>query len=132
MNSVPLLIYDDRCYLCGKFAHAANRLSHGWIEIIGHYSETGMLMKKRIFPEDIDPSTMFWLVKDRKAYGGRSGLIPVLIEILKGSLRSSSKSHEENIKLVCSSDELLCNSPEDFVRRVSMLLKNGKKITIQN
>lgn len=129
---MTLLIYDDKCYLCGKFAQTARRLSRGRIDIVGHYSEDGLSVKNRIFPEGFDPNTMFWLVKDRKAFGGRSGLIPLAAEIVRGVFKPSSKDYEHNINLVCSNKELSCNSPADFVRRVSMLMKNGKKIEIES
>jgi hypothetical protein len=129
---MTLLIYDDKCYLCGKFAQTAGRLSRGTINIVGHYSEEGISVKGKIFPEGYDPTTMFWLIKGKKAYGGRSGLIPLTVEIIKGMFKPSSKHYEDNINLACSYEELSCNSPADFVRRVSMLIKNGKKIQIKN
>jgi hypothetical protein len=125
-----LLIYDDTCYLCGKFANTARRLSRGHVDIVGHYSKEGISAKNRIFPVGFDPTTMFWLVKGKQAFGGRSGLLPVAVEILKGIFRPSS-GNIESINVVCSNDELVCNTPADFVKRVSMLMKNGKKIEVK-
>ncbi len=127
---MPLLIYDDTCYLCGKFANTARRLSRGYIDIVGHYSKEGISAKSKIFPVGFDPTTMFWLVKYTQAFGGRSGLLPVAAEILKGIFRPSS-GDIESTNIVCSNEELTCNTPTDFVRRVSMLMKNGKKIKIK-
>ena len=129
---MPLLIYDDKCYLCGKFAHTARRLSRGCIDIVGHHSEQGISAKSKIFPEGFDANTMFWLVKDKKAYGGRSGLIPLAFDIVKGMFKPALRNYDDQINLQCANKELSCNSPADFVRRVSMLIKNGKKVTIEN
>lgn len=127
------LIYDDNCYLCTKFALFSRKLSRGRVEIIGHFTPRGMALKRKVFPEDFDPSTMFWLVKETKAYGARSALMPLAYEILKGILKPSDRDHDEsNIEFVCNSEEMTCNTPQDFVRRVSMLIRNGKKINIKN
>jgi len=128
---MPLLIYDDTCYLCGKFAQMARRLSHNSVDVVGHYSEYGMSMKRKIFPAGFDPTTMFWLVKDRQAFGGRSGLLPVAVEILKGVFRPSAANRQESMNFVCSNEELACNTPADFAKRVSMLIRNGKKIKLE-
>jgi hypothetical protein len=127
-----LLIYDDTCYLCGKFAQIVRRLSRGRVNIVGHYSKEGMSVKNCIFPKEFDPTTMSWLVKDKQAFGGRSELIPIAVEIIKGAFRPSSKHYTYDINNVCSNEELSCTSPADFVRRVSMLIKNGRKIRIEN
>ena len=127
-----LLIYDDTCYLCGKFAQTVRRLSRGRIDIVGHYSKQGMSLKSRIFLEGFDATTMSWLVRDKQAFGGRSGLIPIAVEIAKGIFRPSSKNYTYDINNVCSNEELSFTGPADFVKRISMLIKNGKKIKIEN
>lgn len=35
--SRPLIIYDDKCYSCTKFANIARSISRGYIRIAGHY-----------------------------------------------------------------------------------------------
>ncbi len=125
---MPLLIFDDRCYMCGKFAHTARRLSRGRIDIVGHYSEQGLAIKKKIFAEGFDPSTMFWLVKGKTAFGSRSGLIAVAVEIAKGIFRPSSNNDTQRVNMVCSNEELSCNKLPDVATRIYRLIKNGKKI----
>jgi hypothetical protein len=45
--SRPLLIYDDKCSSCTKFAKTANILSRGWIRTVEHYySEEASKLKK--------------------------------------------------------------------------------------
>jgi len=127
-----LLIYDDTCYLCGKFAQTVRRLARGRIDVVGHYSKYGLSVKKKIFQADFDPNTMFWLVKEKQALGGRSGLIAVTFEIVKGIFSPRSKSDTHGINVVCSNGELSCTSPIDFVKRVCTLMKNAKKIEIKN
>ena len=38
---VPLVIYDNECYLCVKFAKFVNFMARGRLRIVGHYSELG-------------------------------------------------------------------------------------------
>ena len=61
-----------------KFAFWAKRLSRGWIRIAGHhYSPEATNAKKFIFPDNYDPTQMFWLINKNGAYGARSGLVQV-------------------------------------------------------
>ena len=83
--SIPLLIYDDKCSSCTKFAKFANTLSRGRIRIAGHYySEEAIEAKKLVFPIKYDSTKMFWLINKKGAYGARSGLIQVIKEIVIG------------------------------------------------
>ncbi|MFQ5940997.1 MAG: hypothetical protein ACE5KA_04785 [Nitrososphaerales archaeon] len=127
---MPLLLYDDTCYLCGKFADTVRRLSCGSIDIVGHYSNQGISIRSKIFPKGFDPTSMFWFVTETQAFGGRSGLFPVAVEIVKNIFRSSSKKEMYSINIPCSDEEMSCNATADFVKRVSMLMKNGKKFKI--
>ena len=128
---MPLLIYDDTCYHCGRFAQAARRFSRGRIEPVGHYSKQGMSVKSKIFPEGFDSTTMSWLVKENQAFGGRSQWIHIAIEIIKGMVKPSSNNDMHRISLACSNEELSCSRPADFVKRTYTLVRNGKKIKIE-
>jgi hypothetical protein len=87
--SRPLLIYDDKCSSCRKFAVLAKMLSRGWIRVAGHYySREAMNAKKAIFPSNYDSTQMFWLINNQGAYGARSGLRQVLKEIVRGTIKS--------------------------------------------
>ncbi|MGB7558520.1 MAG: hypothetical protein WBM37_08375, partial [Nitrososphaeraceae archaeon] len=47
----PLLIYDDKCFSCTKFANIARVLSGGYIRIAGHYySDEAIRAKSIVFP----------------------------------------------------------------------------------
>jgi hypothetical protein len=85
----PLLIYDDKCYSCARFARIATVVSRGWIRTAGHhYSKEAKEAKEMIFPHGYDATKMFWLINKRGAHGARSGLIPLTREILIGIFRS--------------------------------------------
>ena len=80
---VPLVIYDNQCYLCIKFAKFVNFLARGRLRIIGHYTELG----KKIREEVLDSSAleMFWFVDGKTAYGGRAGFVPLLSAIMNAN-----------------------------------------------
>lgn len=100
--SRPLLIYDDRCSSCGQFAFWARRLSGGWIRLAGHYySPEAMNVKKSIFPDDYDPTRMFWLINKNGAFGARSGLMEVFKEIIRGRIKPRLGNNFPNDRKGC-------------------------------
>lgn len=104
--SRPLLIYDDRCSSCRQFALWARRLSGGWIRLAGHYySPEASEVKKSIFPDDYDPTQMFWLINKKGAFGARSGLIEVFKEIIRGLIKTKMGDHFPNNREECTSTE---------------------------
>ena len=36
-DSVPRMVYDNKCYVCIKFAKLMNFLARGKLRMIGHY-----------------------------------------------------------------------------------------------
>lgn len=123
----PLLIYDDTCHVCGQFAIYVNHLSRGWIRIAGHYdSYEANNAKSLIFPTDYDSTSMFWLINTKGAFGGRAGLLPVLVEIIKGTFRKACEV--ENPNLACRDIEnRSCSSPRSTFVRITCLFKNSKR-----
>lgn len=77
------LIYDDTCNVCTRFARIVKRLSKSRILILGHYSDEGIRLKARYFPPGDRPEEMFWLIRGDTCYGGRSGLLALLGEIVR-------------------------------------------------
>lgn len=77
----PLVIYDNHCYLCARFAGFAAAAARGRIRLVGHYSDIGMMYRK---PLGADALEMFWFVLGDTAYGGRAALIPLLKTVLFG------------------------------------------------
>jgi hypothetical protein len=137
MFSQPLLIYDDKCSSCGKFAKTAAKLSRGWIRIAGHYySQEVIDMKKKIFPSDYDATTMFWLIDKKGAYGARLGLFHVIKEIFVGTFKSISKSQfskkdsNNNFIISCNyHDRESCMSTRTTLSRIFNMMKNSDKFT---
>ena len=81
-NLLPIMVYDDMCYLCAKFAKVVSVLAGKKILIVGHYSEYGMKIKSEIFPNGYDPTRMFWFITRKVAYGGRSAILSLILAIL--------------------------------------------------
>ncbi|HKG87981.1 MAG TPA: hypothetical protein VKA95_06615 [Nitrososphaeraceae archaeon] len=130
--SRPLLIYDDKCSSCGKFAKAASILSRGWIRTAGHYfSEEAKNAKKLVFPADYDPTKMFWLINENGAYGARSGLLPVMKEIIIGIFKG--EKNLDNYDIACEySKEMSCMSTKNTIKRVINMMQNSGKFAFQN
>ncbi len=142
MFSRPLLIYDDKCSSCSKFARTAAKLSGGWIRIAGHYySQEAIDSKKMIFPPGYDATKMFWLINSKGAFGARLGLVQVAKEIVLGIFKAmfkaqpNSKDHNNNninnnsLAETCNySDKDSCMSTKNTLGRVFDLMKNGEKI----
>lgn len=140
--SRPLLIYDDRCSSCGRFASWARRLSGRWIRLAGHYySPEAMKVKKSIFPDDYDPARMFWLINNNGAFGARSGLMEVFKEIIRGLIKTRLGINFPNDREGCSftedEDVTLCNNStcdgsgcasfHDTWTRIAGMLMNSDK-----
>lgn len=125
----PLLIYDDRCYSCTKFAKIVAVLSRGWIRTSGHYySQEARKAKSMIFPPGYDPTKMFWLVNSSGAFGARSGLPQVAKEIIAGALLRRGFVASDNVPSSCgySAGGISCYGPADVLARLARLLSHGK------
>jgi len=122
---VPLMIYDDKCYYCSKFASIIGIFASKRILIVGQYSKIGMEIKSKIFPKNYDPTKMFWFIDDKIAHGGRAGILPLLLFILKGKRISSPPN---NIPLTYGED---CKTPEAFFKRIKTLLSNSDRIILK-
>ena len=121
----PLVIYDDRCYLCSKFASIVHTFARDKILIVGHYSEIGMKIKSKIFDHNYDSTIMFWLVTKKTAYGGRAAILPLFFNILS----SKPKKHlNYDSSSSCSQD---CKTPRAFFMRTTSLFSKSKKIALK-
>ena len=134
MFSRPLLIYDDKCSSCTKFAKTANILSRGWIRTAGHYySQEAIEARKLVFPPDFDATKMFWLVNKGGAYGARSGLLPVIKEILSGNFKQVRKKEEEEKQddyiTACEyNGQASCMSTAiSTIKRIVNMMRNGRR-----
>jgi hypothetical protein len=126
--SRPLIIYDDKCYSCTKFANVASALSRGYIRIAGHYySNEAIWAKKIVFPATYEPSEMFWLINRNGAYGARCGLLQVIKEIILASIKRRHMKNETKkpeYKYNCQIDS--CGTSNTFKRVVTMMMNSRK------
>lgn len=125
----PVLIYDDKCSSCTVFAKYAFKYSRGQINCIGHYSKEGQKLRKFIFPPNYNETEMFWIITSNHAYGGRSGLLPLLGFIIRSKLKTN-KSSNWNFAGYCS-DSQMCKDKKFQIKRLYNLLKHGKKLNIK-
>ena len=122
---LPILIYDDRCYHCSRFAAMVKSLGGKNIFIVGHYTDLGRHIKSEIFPEGYDATRMFWFVSEKMAYGGRAGVLPLLAALLA---KRSRRRAIGNIPLIYGDD---CRNPNAFFMRIKTLLSNSQKIPLK-
>ena len=121
---VPLVIYDNQCYLCTKFAKAVNFLARGKLLLVGHYTELGEKLRGQIL--DSSALEMFWFVDGKTAFGGRAALVPLVSAIIQSKGSGNKKfEHTETCNIECK------NAKAVFVRSAS-LLTNSKKLAINS
>ena len=122
-ENIPIVVYDDQCYLCTKFAKIVNFLSRGNITIIGHYSNQGEEIRNQIL--DDSALEMFWLIDEKTAFGGRAAIIPLICSII-----TSKKKKSNNMKLE-SNCKQECKTVKSVFIRSASLLSNSKKIELK-
>ena len=80
----PILLYDNDCRICSRFARIAGALSKGWVDTAGLFTDRGKRIKSEFFRSSDRPDEMFWLLVGDTGYGGRSGLLPLAREVIRG------------------------------------------------
>jgi len=123
-DQLPLMIYDDKCYVCIKFAKLMNSLAKGKLRMIGHYTEFGRKIREEILEEDA--LEMFWFIDKETAYGGRAAIIPLLSAIFRVRDR---KFNEMSIQESC---DIGCKDSLAVFFRSASLITHSKKIKISN
>ena len=122
-EKIPIIVYDNQCYLCVKFAKMIEFLTRGNLTMIGHYSEFGLKLRQTMLGESA--LEMFWLIDEKTAYGGRAALLPLLRAIITTNGRNSNKiKMDENCEQECKTVKAV------FIRSAS-LFSNSKKIDLQ-
>ena len=119
---LPIVVFDDQCYLCGQFIKIINFLVRGRITIIGHYSDVGIKIRTEILDESA--LDMFWFIDEKRASGGRAALFPVIKAIFSTKSKKTKFSQMNNI---CSED---CKSIKSVFVRSFTLITNSKKIDL--
>ena len=122
---LPLMIYDDKCYLCAKFAKIVSFFARKKILIVGHYTDLGMKIKSEIFSNNYDSTKMFWFISDKTAYGGRAAILPLLSSVFKSKIKPYVQFE---ISSSCDSD---CKAPKAVFLRMKSLFSNSEKIRLK-
>ena len=122
-DSVPLMIYDNECYVCVQFAKLVNYLAKGRLYLVGHYTDFGKDLRDNFL--DSSALKMFWFIDSKTAYGGRAAISPLFSPILNSSESFPKKKIQNN-------NTLRCKSPAAVFFRSASLLTNSKKIKIPN
>lgn len=121
-EKIPIVVYDNQCYLCVKFATVINSLSRGKVTMVGHYSNLGQEIRNDILDESA--IEMFWFIDKKNAFGGRAALFPLFKEIISLKRRKTVSIKMNNI---CGQD---CKTIKSVFIRSASLLSKYKKIDI--
>jgi predicted DCC family thiol-disulfide oxidoreductase YuxK len=121
-DEIPIVLFDDQCYVCIKFAIIVNFLARGKITMVGHYSNFGIKIRDEILDESA--LEMFWFIDKKRASGGRAALFPVVKSIFSSKSRKTKFAQINNI---CSDN---CKSAKTVFLRSFTLITNSKKIDL--
>jgi len=121
-GKLPLMIYDDKCYVCIQFAKAVNFFVRGRLRMIGHYTEFGKSIRENYL--DDSALEMFWFIDKNTAYGGRAAIYPLIAAIFNlGDANPNKISIQESCDIGCK------DSLAVFFRSAS-LITHSKKISL--
>jgi len=123
-ESLPLMIYDNKCYVCIKFAKLMNFLAKGRLRMIGHYTDFGKKIRDEIL--EYDALEMFWYIDKKMAYGGRAAIIPLLSTILQ------VRGQKFNQVAIQESCDIGCKDSLAVFFRSASLITHSKKIKMSN
>ena len=125
----PVVIYDNLCTSCTSYAKVVNKLLHGRITMLGHYTTQGKSFKQVIFPDGYDGADMSWFVTEKKAYGGREGLKQLIKYGILNQFTQNHKNFKENNFHIeeCTTD---CRTVKGVMIRSCSILTTGKVIEI--
>ena len=121
-DEVPIVLFDDQCYVCIKFATIVNFLAKGKITMVGHYSNFGIKIRDEILDESA--LEMFWFIDEKRASGGRAALFALIKAIFSTKSKRIKTTQMNNI---CSDD---CKSVKAVFIRSFTLITNSKKIDL--
>ncbi len=121
-ENTPIVVFDNQCYLCVKFARFIDFFSRGKMTMVGHYSDFGTKIRNEILDESA--LEMFWFIDKKRAYGGRAALFPLIKSMFSKKIKNSSTMKiDEN----CNQD---CKTVKAVFLRSSSLLTNSRKIDL--
>jgi len=122
-ENMPIVLFDNQCYLCMKFAKFVNFFARDKITMVGHYSDFGIKIRNEILDEFA--LEMFWFIDKKRASGGRAALYPLAKSILS---KKTKKTATIKIDEECSQG---CKTVKAVFVRSSSLLINSRKIDLK-
>ena len=122
-ENIPIMLFDNQCYLCTKFAKLVNVFARDKIMMVGHYSDFGLKIRNEILDEFA--LEMFWFIDKKRANGGRAALGPLVKSILSKNMKKYEKI---KIDEKCLDD---CKTIKAVLVRSSSLLTNSRKIDLK-
>jgi hypothetical protein len=122
-ENTPIMLFDNQCDSCMKFAKLVNLFARGKIMMVGHYSDFGLQIRNEILDEFA--LEMFWFIDKKRASGGRAALYPLIKSMLSKNVK---KSRVINMDDKCQQD---CKTIKAVFIRSSSLLTNSKKIDLK-
>ena len=121
-ENIPIVVFDNQCYLCVKFAKFVDFFARGKITMVGHYSDFGIKIRNEILDESA--LDMFWFIDKKRACGGRAALVPLVKSIFS---KKTKKSLTMRVDEKCNQD---CKNVKAVFIRSSSLFINSKKIDL--
>ncbi len=121
-ENIPIVLFDNQCYLCMKFAKTVDLFARGKISIVGHYSEFGEKIREEILDETA--LDVFWFITKKRAYGGRAALLPLIKSIL---IEKTKKSSMIRADYECQQD---CKTIKAVFVRSMSLITNSRTIDL--
>jgi len=121
-ENIPIVLFDNQCNLCTKFAKTVNFFARGKITMVGHYSEYGKDVRESILDESA--LDMFWFINQKRAYGGRAALFPLIKSIF------SEKSKKSSMSKINDECQQGCKTVKAVFVRSSSLITNSKIIDL--
>ena len=121
-DNLPIVLFDNQCYLCMKFAKTVSFFARDKITMVGHYSEFGKEIREAILDESA--LDMFWFINQKRAYGGRAALLPLVKSMFS---KKTKKSSIPKINDECEQD---CKTIKAVFVRSASLIRNSKTIDL--
>lgn len=122
-ENAVMIVYDNQCYLCVKFAKLVEFLTRRNVTMIGHYSEFGAKLRETMLGESA--VEMFWLIDKKTAYGGRAALLPLLRTMITTNGKSKNRIQ------VNDKCEQECKTIKAVFIRSASLFSNSRRIDLQ-
>ena len=123
-GKMPLMVFDDKCYVCIKFAKMVNYLTKGRLRMVGHYTDFGKSIRDNLLGEDA--LEMVWFINKDTAYGGRAALRPLISAIFN---LSGTTTNEIPIQESC---DIGCKDSFAVFFRSASLITHSRKISLRN